>query len=130
MIRFVVLAMLMFAGATASADELRPGYLEFTQTGSTSWKLIWKAPMKGGVTPATQPVLPAGCEAHGQPRREFGNSAVVTTVRVICAKPVSGQQIGLTGFAASQTDVLVRVAPLGRPVQAMRLNIVDALRKA
>jgi hydrogenase/urease accessory protein HupE len=120
----VLLALLVLCCAVAPvhADELRPGYIEFSQSGAQDWRLVWKAPMRGGVTPATQPVLPAGCAVVGQPVRAMAALAVVTTADVRCAAGVAGKSIGLTSFSTSQTDVLVRVAPLGRPVQAMRLT--------
>jgi hydrogenase/urease accessory protein HupE len=111
----------------AQADELRPGYLEFTQKSASDWTLIWKAPLRGGVTPATQPVLPQGCAPLGQAQREMGAVSFTTISAVRCTGDVAGRQIGLSGFSASQTDVLVRVAPLGRPVQALRLTATDPL---
>jgi hydrogenase/urease accessory protein HupE len=117
-----VLLALCCAASPALADELRPGYIEFSQSAAQDWRLVWKAPMRSGVTPATQPVLPTGCAVVGQPVRAMAALAVVTTAEVRCAGDVAGKSIGLSSFSASQTDVLVRVAPLGRPVQAMRLT--------
>lgn len=127
MIRWVwfALATLFLIAQPARADELRPGYLEFTQKTDVDWTLIWKAPMRGGVTPATQPVLPKGCTAKGDPQRELGEMAVISTFAVSCKGPVAGHAIGLSNFSAAQTDVLVRVAPLGRPVQALRLTAAE-----
>ena len=110
------------AVAPAQADELRPGYIEFSQRDAQHWRLVWKAPMRSGVTPATQPVLPDGCAVVGEPVRAMEALAVVTTADLRCAGNVAGKSIGLSSFSASQTDVLIRVAPLGRPVQAMRLT--------
>ena len=114
--------VLFYAASAAHADELRPGYVEFSQRDAQHWRLVWKAPMRGGVTPATQPVLPNGCAVVGEPVRALAALAVVTTADVRCKQDVAGKSIGLSSFSASQTDVLVRVAPLGRPVQAMRLT--------
>ncbi len=124
MIRGWLLALLALfcAVAPAQADELRPGYIEFSQSAAQDWRLVWKAPMRSGVTPATQPVLPAGCAVVGQPVRAMAALAVVTNADVRCAGGVAGKSIGLSAFSTSQTDVLLRVAPLGRPVQAMRLT--------
>jgi hydrogenase/urease accessory protein HupE len=74
------------------------------------------------VTPATQPVLPRGCAIDGSSARAVEGMAMVTRARVRCSGPVAGGTIGLSNFAASQTDVLVRVAQLDRPVQALRLT--------
>ncbi|MFD1768066.1 HupE/UreJ family protein [Sphingorhabdus buctiana] len=106
----------------AHADELRPGYLEFTEKTQGAWTLVWKAPMRGGLTPQTQPILPNNCVCKGQPSKAVSGIALVTTTAVACQGDVSGKLIGLSNFEASQTDVLVRVAPLGRPVQALRLT--------
>jgi hydrogenase/urease accessory protein HupE len=114
--------LLMAMVAPAIADELRPGYIEFTQTDRLNWTLVWKAPMRGGVQPATQPVLPSGCAIEGELARSMAPLAVITTARVRCIGAVAGKSIGLSNFSASQTDVLVRVAPFGRPVQALRLT--------
>ena len=120
--RLLWLALLLMIAAPVQADELRPGYLEFTQKTPQNWSLIWKSPMKGGVTPDTAPVLPSGCVVAGNPSRAFVKTTMVTTSDVRCRGEIAGGKIGLSGFANSQTDVLVRVALIGRPVQAMRLT--------
>jgi hydrogenase/urease accessory protein HupE len=118
---FAIAALFCFS-QPAFADELRPGYLAFSQTSEQIWILVWKAPMRGGVTPATQPVLPLDCKATDPPRRTMSEMAVISTFTVRCSSDVAGKAIGLAEFAAAQTDVLVRVAPLDRPVQALRLT--------
>ena len=117
----------MLCATPVRADELRPGYLEFTQKTQTMWKLVWKAPFKTGITAATQPVLPQGCLVQGTPARERLGNALLTTATVNCARSVSDQYIGLADLGNSQTDILVRVAPLGRRVQAMRLTAAQPL---
>jgi hydrogenase/urease accessory protein HupE len=124
---WLALATLILIAQPARADELRPGYLEFTQQSVGNWSLVWKAPMRGGVTPATQPLLPKGCTAKGEPKRAMGAMAVISTFKITCAGAVAGQSIGLSNFSAAQTDVLVRVAPLDRPVQALRLTAAASL---
>ena len=128
MTRFwLALLAVLWLAAPAQADELRPGYLEFTEIKPDQWTLVWKSPMRGGVTPQTAPVLPDGCAVDGEPARERRPAALVTTFSVKCSGDVSGKRIGLGNFEAAQTDVLVRVAPLGRPVQALRLTAAEPL---
>ena len=124
---WLALASLFLLTRPAFADELRPGYLEFTQKTASDWTLVWKAPMRGGVTPATQPILPKGCSAKGDPQRAIGAMAVISTFQLVCIRPVAGSSIGLSNFSTAQTDVLVRVAPLNRPVQAMRLTAAEPM---
>ena len=87
---WLALATLFLIAQPARADELRPGYLEFTQKSAADWTLVWKAPMRGGVTPATQPILPKGCTAKGEPQRALGEMAMISTFAVTCTEAVAG----------------------------------------
>ncbi len=118
----VLLLGLFILPSAAHADELRPGYLEFTQTGPTTWHLIWKAPMRGGITPATLPILPEGCKLAAPYVRSRDDAAVTVSGSVDCNGAVAGKSLGLTAMISAQTDVLVRVAPSGRPVQTFLLT--------
>lgn len=117
-----MLLALAATSAPARADELRPGYIEFTQRSAGQWLLVWKSPMNADFTPATQPRLPEGCFIDGPQSRVISGGAAVTRSAVLCRAAVPGHSIGLVNFDAAQSDVLVRVAPLGRPVQALRLT--------
>lgn len=117
----VFLIMLLTITATTRADELRPGYLELTQQSASAWRMVWKAPIKGGLASNARPMLPTYCSAV-MVSRTIVNGAVVVVSDVRCARDLAGQQIGLTGLYATFTDALVRIAPLGRPVQAARLT--------
>lgn len=118
----LICLMLLLLTTPVQADELRPGYLEFTQRDAVNWQLVWKAPVRGGLTPDTQPILPSGCKISGSAAKSVAPLAVITTYPVRCTAPVAGKALGLTVMDAAQTDILVRVAPLGRPVQALRLT--------
>lgn len=122
MIRLILFTVAVLLAGPAKADELRSGYLEFTQRAATEWTLVWKSPMKGGFTPFTTPVLPKGCAVAGSPMRVIANGSVVTTSTIFCQSDVAGGILGLENLETAQSDVLVRVAPLGRPVQALRLT--------
>ncbi|MEY2926173.1 MAG: hypothetical protein RL367_650 [Pseudomonadota bacterium] len=120
---FIRLILLVLLGVTtpAWADELRPGYLELTQKTPADWHMVWKAPIKGGLATSATPLLPPFC-AIAVARRALVGAAVVAVSDVKCTAPLAGQQVGLTGLDTSFTDALVRIAPLGRPVQAARLT--------
>ena len=127
MIRSLLLLIGLLLATPLHADELRPGYLELTEKTPGTWTLVWKAPMRGGLTPQTQPVLPENCKIRGQPSRSVSGISLVTTSSVICKGDISGRTLGLSNFEAAQTDVLVRVQPLGRPVQALRLTPAEPM---
>jgi hydrogenase/urease accessory protein HupE len=118
-----LLAALLWCALVASAlaDEIRPGYLEFTQTTSTEWRMLWKAPVQGGLAGASEPSLPEICQSS-EPQRELVESALVSVWSVSCAGGLDGERVGLTGLDTTLSDALVRIAPLGRPVQVERLT--------
>lgn len=118
----LLLAFAALWGPTpAHADELRPGYLEFTQVDATTWKLVWKAPVLGGLATRTRPAFPGFC-TQSAPEARVEGLVLVAESRLTCAKDLAGSEVGLANMDAAFTDALLRVAPLGRPVQAARLT--------
>lgn len=109
--------------APARADEMRPAYLEFTQASETQWQTFWKVPAKSGLGPQSEPILPNGCEITGETIREVHNLAVLSKASVTCAGSVLGKDIGVSNIKSSQTEIFVRVAPIGSAVQSLRLDI-------
>jgi hydrogenase/urease accessory protein HupE len=121
-LRLIALVVLLWLGcSSAHADDLRPGYLALTETAPGGWDMIWKAPIREGLATRASPVLPRFC-VRGAEQRGVAEGSLIITARVTCSKPLAGQRIGLSGLDTTFTDALVRVAPLGRPVQASRLT--------
>ena len=126
--RALVLALLAWlAMATpARADDLRPGFLELTEgtpgtLGPGNWKIMWKAPILGGLAVRARPQLPAFCRLMWEPPRLVGGS-LVETGTAHCTRPLAGARIGLAGMEHGFTDALLRVAARGSPVEAARLT--------
>lgn len=122
MMRWLLFCALLLAAGSVRADELRPGYVEFTEQARGEWRLVWKAPVQPGVTAATQPVLPANCRLVGTPERALALRAVVMRAAARCSGGVNGRTIGLSNFAAAQSDALVRVQPLQSPLYVLRVT--------
>ncbi len=112
--------LLVFA-RPAWADELRPGYLELTQQSRTEWTLVFKAPILGNLATRAVPLLPNFCSL-ALTTRQMSGAALVAKGTVTCTQPLEGATVGLTGMEAGSTDALLRVAPLGRPVQTQQLT--------
>ena len=122
----LALLLAVLASGAARADDLRPGYLDWTERSPGVWAVTWKAPLLGGLATRAKPLLPRGCAIEETARRLAG-PALIETARVRCAAPLAGRAIELEGIESSFSDALVRVAPLGHPVQAGRLT-ADAPR--
>lgn len=122
MIRWLALLLAVLTLAPeARADTLQPGYLELTQQDASHWTMIWKAPILGGLATRASPAFPAFCKVSpGQPVLSGG--ALVSRSVMVCTKPLGGATIGLRGIEAGFSDALLRIAPLGSPVQVERLT--------
>ncbi|MFM5916011.1 MAG: HupE/UreJ family protein [Novosphingobium sp.] len=121
----LALLLALFIAAPAQADELRPGYLELTQRDAQHWKLVWKAPVLGGLATHARPLVPPQC-TQSLPQARIENASLVAESELTCSKDFAGSEVGISGMDAAFTDALVRVAPLGRPIQAARLTPAHA----
>ena len=121
--RGVLLVLLVWLAMAnpARADDLRPGFLELTESAPGTWAMVWKAPILGGLAVRARPQLPAFCKLDWQPPRLVGGS-LVETGTAHCTSPLAGATIGLAGMEHGFTDALLRVAARGQPVEAARLT--------
>lgn len=121
MIRLVLACLMLWLCGPARADELRPFYLELRETRAGQWDVLWKAPVLGGVAASGRPLLPAQCRLAMNPPQLVGG-ALVASGTARCARTLAGTRVGVAGLAPGSPDGLVRIAALGRPVQAAQLR--------
>lgn len=108
---------------TASADEYRPAYLEFTQTSETTFKMLWKVPAKGQERRLSlDVVLPAGVTTIQEPRGAYIGGAFVERSTVSRQSGLAGALISIQGLERISTDVLVRIQRLDGTSETARLN--------
>jgi hydrogenase/urease accessory protein HupE len=119
--RFWPLLLLLFAQPLA-ADELRPAYMELTESKNGQWTLLWKASSRSRLGQDGRAVIPDNCKQQGEAERRIQSDNLLTTLALACDGPLTGKRIGLEGLQYSTTDALVRVAPLGQPTTALRLT--------
>ena len=122
MIRWLAALGLLLAAGPALADELRPAVIQFEQVSDDEWRLGWRQPVASQADArATLPRLPANCQVAGAIRRDVVQMAVVGAAQVACTGPVAGRRVGWTELIG-QSDAILRVAPLERPLQVYRLT--------
>ena len=122
---FAVLSVflgLVLYPTSASADELRPAYIEMTEQSPGQWSLLWKASTNSRLGQTGEIIIPENCEVEGDRQREYSGSNILTRLSLRCHGPVQGQTIGLKGLELSTTDALVRIAPMGSAMQTVRLT--------
>lgn len=118
----LALMLALVAAFPVAADTLRPGYIEWTETSAQRWRLVWQLPVQPDTDATIRPTLPTICSFTGDTERNISAAAVISRAEVTCSADVAGASIGLRGLEQTQTDVIVRIAPLGGPVQTLRLT--------
>jgi hydrogenase/urease accessory protein HupE len=115
----VLLLALQGAGV---AHELRPGFLEISQTGAETYDVRFKVPARGDMRLALYVRLPTECSEAQPARTEQTGNAILERLVVRCPSGLAGHQVSIDGLAGTFTDVVVRVALAGGAVQATRLT--------
>jgi hydrogenase/urease accessory protein HupE len=122
---FLFLAVLA-AGATmcgsASAHEVRPGFLELREREGGLVATTWKVPVRGTYKLAIGPVYPDFCEATGEPISVIAENASITRGELQCSQSLPGSTIRIHGLDATRTDVLVRIELADGRVETDRLT--------
>lgn len=125
MIRWLVALLWLACAMPAAADELRPVSIQFEQVGERQWQLNWKQPLASRADDRLLvPTIPSGCEVRREPRRDTAALALVGFAEIACSGPVEGKSIGWPGLTGNG-DAILRIAPLGRPVQVYRLTVAE-----
>jgi hydrogenase/urease accessory protein HupE len=120
--RLFWLALLLTVVVPASAHEVRPGYLELTETETNHYAVIWKIPMKGDAVLRLHPVFPASCVEQAPPSSHRVAAAMLKRWNIICEGGLTGASLSISGLNDTLTDVLVRVSHVGGSTQTARLT--------
>jgi hydrogenase/urease accessory protein HupE len=110
MIRRLLMLLCCVCTAPVAAHEVRPAYLELTETAPGQFSVLWKVPALGELVLALQPVLPAACVPVTPTNERNVNGALVGRWVVDCGATGINGEIRIDGLQATLTDVLVRIA--------------------
>jgi hypothetical protein len=101
-------ALAAVGAASASADEIRPAYLELREQAPGEFAVLWQMPMQGDVRLALEPEFSGEAVAASPVTSQIlAGSAVQTwTLR---AAALRGQTLHIRGLETTATDVLVRI---------------------
>ena len=102
------LLLLCFGLTPALADEIRPAYLQLTETAPDSFAIIWKLPAKGDKKLGLSAVLPDNCRSVTEPGTELVNGAYIERWLSHCAGGISAKTIFIAGLDSTVTDVMLR----------------------
>ena len=110
--------------APAWGHEVRPGYLEITETSPSSYEIVWKKPAVGEGALAIDPSFPAACTFERRLAEIAGDAAFVRGT-LTCPDGLAGQTIAIVGLERTLTDVLVRI---GHAAGAEETHLVQPAR--
>jgi len=109
----LVLGLLLLMSVAASAHEVRPAFLELTETKAGYFQVLWKLPANNTAIPAIEPRLPSQCREQAQRQTMMLAGAMVARWRVDCGSQGLNQgKLRFQGLAMTLMDVLVRIESL------------------
>jgi len=118
----LVIAMLALGARAAHAHEVRPGYLELTETSSGVFQVLFKLPMLGGMRFNLHPLLPAQCRTTVPVATYETPSAVLERWTVECDGALAGREIAIQGLPGTLIEVLVRIERMDGSTIVQRLK--------
>ena len=119
--RLFSLILLLITTIPGMAHEVRPGYLEITETTPERYQVLWKIPMKGDAVLRMTPVFPETCTEQTPPSSRKVAAAMVKQWSIVCAGGLKDVDIAIDGLQNTLTDVLARVTHAGGATQTVRL---------
>ena len=130
--RNFTVVVVMLAGQTLLAHEVRPAYLELRQTDAKSYAVLWKVPAVGDMRLSIHPRFPENCKPAGDIATYRASDSYTERLSLACPGGLNGGTIAIDGLAATMTDVLVRIertdgsAQIARLTQSVSVLVVDA----
>ena len=103
---FLALLVLFCTALPASAHEVRPAYLEVTETAPETYAVTWKQPVLDGRRLKLDPVFPEGCDRERE-RADAAGGTLVQRWEMQC--DLSTGHIEIAGLERTLTDAFVRV---------------------
>jgi hydrogenase/urease accessory protein HupE len=108
-VRALAATLALCCTGAAWTHEVRPGFLELTQSAEDNYTFLWKKPSGGEVELQIAPVVPPSCKLVIPGAQQLSPGAVIVRGTLACPGGIAGKTIAIAGLEATITDVLVRV---------------------
>lgn len=110
-----VLLSLVLPASVVRAHEVRPAYLQITQSDAEHYRIVWKQPTMGELAVRLAPRLSNGW-LEGQPADQYAAAGfLIRTWNIASTQSLAGSTLSIEGLQHTITDVLVRVRLLDGP---------------
>jgi hydrogenase/urease accessory protein HupE len=108
-LRFLILCALILPVGRTLAHEVRPAYLELTETEPGLFDVLFKTPMRGDACLALDVSFSGRAERVTPVMSRVRDNAMVQIWRLAATEQLAGQEVRIDGLASTMTDALVRV---------------------
>ena len=121
--RFFIILVLFVTVAPLEAHEMRPAYLEITETDSESYNVIWKVPARVDMKRLSLHVRFAeDVETVTEPVGGMIGGAYIERWHIRRPGGLAGTPVTIDGLASTYTDALVRISLLDIAPQSILLK--------
>ena len=117
---FLILSLM--AAAPLWAHEMRPAYLQITETEPGTYDVMWKVPALGDMRLSLYVRFPSDVEVVTPPVGGLAGGAYIERWRIRRPGGLAGTPVVIDGLAATYTDALVRVSLLNLKPQSILLK--------
>lgn len=110
--RFLIAGMLllgMLPSGAAVAHEMRPAYLQMTETAPGTFDILFKTPMQGDLRLSLDVELSGPATLSQPAAMRMTGDAMVQTWRIRTDVALAGRELQIKGLSNTLTDALVRV---------------------
>lgn len=106
----ILFGWLFFLGASVSAHELRPSYLQIKELDASTYDVLWKVPARGdGMRLALDPEFDGNVSVVGEPVDAFIDNKHIRRWKIESPEGIAGTTVTIAGLNKTFTDALVRV---------------------
>lgn len=105
----VLLALLLGWQSPAQAHPLAPGLLALSEIETNRFQAIWKLPNKTADRGTLAPFFPDQCEIVDLEAPVAAGTGRSQSFKLHCAAPLFDKTIGVNGFSANSSGVLLRI---------------------
>jgi hydrogenase/urease accessory protein HupE len=109
----LLLAAWMLPPANTCAHEVRPGYLELSETSKDRFEVAWKLPLRGDLKPSLSPSFPPHCTQTSESKLEILPGSVIERWAIDCGpEGLEGHTIEILGLQYTLMDVALHIEML------------------
>jgi len=124
-LRFFTTLLFYGLSVLACADEIRPAYLQISETSPNAFSITWKVPAKNQKKLGLEARLPDNCQNKTQADAQFINGAYLQRWITVCEGGLVGTSISIKGLESTITDALLRVEFLDETSHSVVLTPSD-----